>query len=346
MELDKRANIILQHVVEMFIGDAQPVSSGALAKRLKKALDVSPATIRSVMADLEAKGFLHQPHTSAGRVPTEKGFRAYLDHLGEPRLRAGDRSALEASIDSSELADLPESLGQGLAGLSGQVAMVAVPRLLDSRIKEVGLVRHGERRFLAIFVSHGGLVQQKMVEHSFDVDAESLSCAQNFLNEQLQSQTVPELRRRIREVLDGQRSQYDSLRRVALEIVDRALPDPNDTGGFNIIVEGASHLVGQPEFSDLDRLRSLLEAIESRRGLLELLDRVLDGQGVKVLLGSEHHVSDLPSVACVGVPSPGPGGHSGAVTLLGPSRMNYGRLVPLVDYAAHLLGRYWGEIKE
>jgi heat-inducible transcriptional repressor len=341
MELTERANTILRHVVETFIADAQPVSSGSVAKQLRRVLEVSPATIRSVMADLESKGFLHQPHTSAGRVPTEKGFRTYLDHLKEPRLRAGDRSALDASVDQSNLADLPESLGQSLAGLSGQVAVVAVPRLLDSRIKEVAFVRHNDSCFLAIFVSHGGLVQQKMVEHSIDVDAEQLQHAQNFLNEQLEHQTVPELRKRIREVLDGQRSRYDSLRRGALEIIESALPDATGSEDLNIIVEGASHLVGQPEFADLDRLRSLLSAIESRRGLLEILDRVLDSEGVKVMLGSEHHVPELPSVACVGVPSVGPGGHSAAVTLLGPSRMNYDRLVPLVDYAAQLFGRYW-----
>ena len=160
MELDKRATIILQNVVEAFIADAQPVSSGTLAKRLRRVLEVSPATIRSVMVDLEARGFLHQPHTSAGRVPTEKGFRAYLDNLENPRLRARDRSALDATLDPNNLAGLPESLSPSLADLSGQVAVVAVPRLLESRIKEVALVRQGDRRFLAIFVSRGGLVQQ------------------------------------------------------------------------------------------------------------------------------------------------------------------------------------------
>jgi heat-inducible transcriptional repressor len=344
MELEKRPSIILQYVVEAFVAGAQPVSSGAVAKRLRHVLDISPATIRSEMAHLESEGYLHQPHTSAGRVPTEKGFRAYLDHLDQPRLRPGDRSALDATVDTHDPAELPASLGHSLAGLSGQVAVVAVPRLLDARIKEVALVRHSDRRFLVIFVSHGGLVQQKIVEWDTDVDSEQLLCAQNFLNEQLQHHSVPELRRRIREVLDGQRSHYDSLREVALRIVQRALPDPAEAEDLNIIVEGTSHLVGQPEFADLDRLRALLEAIESRRGLLELLDRVLESDEVKVMLGSEHHVPALPRVACVGVPAVSPEGHSAAVTLLGPARMNYGRLVPLVDYAAQLFAHYWARV--
>ncbi|MFC1610176.1 heat-inducible transcriptional repressor HrcA [Myxococcota bacterium] len=343
MELDARSNTILQHVVESFIDDAQPVSSGVVAGRLRD-LNASPATIRSVMADLESLGLLRQPHTSAGRVPTEKGLRAYLDNLVKPRLRRRDRNRLEQAASATHLADFPASLGQSLAGLSGQVAVVAVPRFLGTRFKEVALVRHDTHRFLAIFVSQGGLVQQKMVEVDFDLDNEQLLCAQNFLNEQLETRSVAELRQLIREELEGHRSQVAQLRRVALEIVARVLPGPPTTEDMEVIVEGASHLVGQPEFSDLDRLRGLLGAIEGRKALLELLARILDGYGVQVMLGSEHHVRDLPAVACVGVPMVDPDGHPAAVTLLGPARMDYGRLVPLVDFAAQLFGRYWTKI--
>jgi heat-inducible transcriptional repressor len=337
MELDARSTAILQQVVDGFIREAQPVGSGTIASRLS---DVSPATVRAVMAELEAQGLLHQPHTSAGRIPTEKGMRAYVDSITKPRLRKADRSRLDAAAAGADLTDLPAALGQSLAGLSGQVAVVAVPRFLGSRFSEVGLVRLETRRFLAIFVSHGGVVQQKMVETDFDIDLAQLQLAQNFLNEHLKRQSVSELRDAIRQELDGQRSRYDSLRREALQIGIRTLMAQSDD--LEIIVEGASHLVGQPEFTDFDRLRDLLRAIEERTALLELLEHVLDGFGVQVMLGSEHHVRVLsPEVACVGVPTVGPDGRSAALTLLGPARMDYTRLLPLVDYAAELFGRSW-----
>ena len=133
----------------------------------------------------------------------------------------------------------------------------------------------------------------------------------------------------------------DHLRRQALEIGARALPEPVPEGELELIVEGTSHLVGQPEFADLRQLRSLLEAIEDRHALLQLLQRILDGAGVKVVLGSEHLVRPLEEVACVGSTFHGPAGQPVAVTLLGPARMDYGRLMPLVDYATKLFGRYW-----
>ncbi len=342
MEMDTRSSAILQHIVEHFIADAQPVSSRTVASRLKR-INASPATIRTIMAELENQGLLQQPHTSAGRVPTEQGLRAYLDTL-KPRLRPSDRSQLDAAATTPDVADIPAMLGQSLAGLSGQMAVVAVPRFLGARIKEVGLLKQDERHLRAVFLSHGGLVQQKLVELDFDIDNEQLSHAQNFLNEQLEHCTVAELRQRIKKALDGHRSKIADLKEAGLEIAARVLPEPNAVADFELIVEGASHLVGQPEFADLDRLRDLLQAIEKRQALLELLTQVVDGYGVQVVLGSEHHVLDLPAVACVGVPCTSPDGHTAAVTVLGPSRMDYGRLVPLVNYAATLFDRYWENV--
>jgi heat-inducible transcriptional repressor len=340
MDLDPRSRAILNAVVEAYIDDAQPQSSAAVAQRLHH-LAVSPATIRNVMAELETAGLLHQPHTSSGRVPTDQGLRVYLDGLGDLRLRKSDRARLEATAANVQPQGLPLTLGQSLADLSGQVAVVGVPRFVGTRFKEVALVRYDAHRFVAFFVSPGGLIQQKLVEVEFDVDAEELLQAQNFLNDRLRTHTVNELRTLIQLELEKNRQAVDSLRQQALELGARALPERVQNDELELIVEGASHLVGQPEFANPRQLRALLEAIEDRRALLQLLQRILDSAGVKVVLGSEHNVRPLEDVTCVGSTWHGPAGQPVAVTLLGPARMDYGRLMPLVDHATKLFGRYW-----
>lgn len=340
MQLEPRSRAILNAIVASYIDDAQPVSSATVAERLPH-LSLSSATIRSVMVELEEQGLLQQPHTSAGRIPTELGMRTYLDGLDALKLKRADRAKLEALTAAIAPGALPTTLGQSLADLSGQVAVVGVPRFVGTRFKEVALVRYDAHRFVAFFVSQGGLIQQKLVEMAFEVAAEDLQQAQNFLNDKLQSLTVAELRGLIRMELTQHQVVAENLKREALEIGARVLPEPHGNSQLNLIVEGASHLVGQPEFNDPKHLRALLGALEDRSALLTLLDRIVDGAGVKVVLGSEHQVQGLGDVACVGAALPGPNGETAAVTLLGPVRMDYVRLVPLVDFATKLFGRYW-----
>lgn len=340
MDLDARASAVLHTAVELYIVEAQPVSSAAVARRLR-GRRVSPATVRTVMAELERLRLLDQPHTSAGRVPTELGLRLYVDNLVSPKLRPQDRSQLEATAATSEPDAFPVTLGRRLAGLSGQVALVAVPRFLATPIKEVGLARCEARRFLAFFVSPGGLVQQKIVEVDFDLTPELLTNAQNFLRDRLSSHTFSEVRDQIREELEEQQVTADSLHRQVLEIGERALPEPACGDDLAIYIEGTSHLVGQPDFADVERLREVLETIEERATLLKLLARILDASGVRVILGSEHHLVEVPELACVGGSWHGPSGNRAVVSLLGPARMDYGRLVPMVGFATRLFGRYW-----
>ncbi len=335
MSLDIRAREVLQLVVESYIDEAQPVSSATVSRR-GTGLQLSPATIRNVMVELEEQGLLAQPHPSAGRVPTELGLRTYLDGVMSPKLHPWDRSRLDAATQNGDPTEFPTTLGQSLAGLSGQVAVVAVPRFLGSRFREVGLVRLHAGRFLAYFVSPGGLVQQKLVEVDFDLSETELTWIQNFLNQQLRERTLAEARAFVLRELGKTEALRDTLTRQAFEICERALPRAD----FRLLVEGASHLVEQPEFADVDKLRSVLRAIDDHAALLKLLDRVLDHVGVRVVLGSEHQVSSATELACVGSRWHSATGDSGAVSLIGPQRMDYGRLVPMVRYAMQLFEGY------
>ncbi len=333
MDLSPRDREVLRAVLEIYLETGDAVSSLAVAKRVS-GLKASPATIRNVMADLEHRGLLQQPHTSAGRVPTEGGLRLYLDALLSPKLRPWDRTRLEAAAgdDSS-----PSSLSQGLAGLSGQLTIVAVPSFLGARFREIGLMRVDAGRFAAFFVAPSGVVQQTMVEVDFDLSSEELQRIQNFLNDRLRDRNLEEVRIILRDELADDHDQYDTLRKRAATIGQRVVPQP----GTELYVGGQANLVDQPEFSDHERLKSLLRTIEEKSALLALLQRVVEGPGVKVLLGSDHEVREMLGVAAVGAYSATPSGESAAVTILGPTRMDYGRLVPLVDYASTLLARQW-----
>lgn len=329
---EQRDREVLRAVVELYLESGSPVSSLAVAKRIN-GLKASPATIRHVMVELEEHELLRQPHTSAGRVPTEHGLRIYLDELLHPKLRPWDRTRLEAAAEHYN----PSTLSQGLAGLASQLTIVAVPSFLGARFREIGLMRVDPGRFAAYFVAPNGVVQQTMVEVDFDLSEDDLRRIQNYLNERLRDRSLEDVCAILEDELEDGQLQYDTLRRQALTIGHYVVPRPET----ELYVGGHSHLVCQPEFSDLGRLESLLRTIEEKGALLALLSRIVEGPGVKVLLGSEHEIREMLGLAAVGAWTATPGGRGASVTVLGPTRMDYGRLVPLVDYASTLLARQW-----
>lgn len=347
MQMDRRSNMILQLVVDAYIHNAAPVSSAAVLKRAPR-LDMSPATVRLVMADLEAQGLLKQPHTSSGRVPTERGWRVYVDHLGLPglghdRLRSRDRSRLEAAAQQSDAKTFPNQLGQTLSGLCGQLTVLAVPKFWGSRLREVGLVRCDAQRILAYFVSPNGLVQQKLLHTDFDFTHDELARIQNYLNTKLAHRTLAQVRTLIAsELADASADVGDdsTLKTRALAIGKQLLPDVQ----LDVLIEGASHLLDQPEFADARKVRGVLRTLEEKKALWHLLNCILEQKGVHVVLGSEHGLSKMADVACVGCTWESASGDKTAISLLGPSRMDYGRLVPLLGYASEVFGRFWEQL--
>ncbi len=359
MELDVRKRAVLRVVIEAYIDEAQPVSSAVVARQLellsagrhprdRHHVAWSPATIRNVMAELEAGGYLAQPHTSAGRIPTEKGLRLYLDDLMSPKLRPWDRTRLDEVAAGAAPSTLPNALGQSLAGLSGQVALIVMPSFLGGRFREIGLVRVNPGRFIAFFVSLSGLIQQKLVEVDFDLTPDELMRIQNFLNERLAGRSLDEVRNLIQHELGETRAELDILKQRAYTIGAQAIPQPTPS----LVVEGTAQLVDQPEFADVAKLRNLVHAIEDRAALLALLDKLIEAPATakaeeasaKVVLASEHDMSDMLEVSFVGRSIASPSGEQATVSILGPRRMDYGRLVALVDYASQLLSKYWERI--
>jgi heat-inducible transcriptional repressor len=337
MELTARQNRLLRTVIEAFICSGGPVSSAEVARR-QKSEPLSPATIRTELGQLTRLGLLHQAHHTAGRTPTEEGLRVYLNALINTKMHPWDRTHLDAAVAAAPPEDLPGHIGQCLAGISGEVAVVGVPRFLGTTFREVGLMRCGEGCFIAYFVSPGGRVQQKMVQVDFDLTTEELLRAQNYLNDRLTQRTLPEVRACIERELCTERVRRDRLLRAALTLGLRGLPEPQ----LELVVEGKAQLATKPEFADVNKLRAVLEAIETKAVLLELLDQIIGGADVTIKLASEHRVRGVADLAMVGGSSAmAAGGSSATISLVGPARMDYGRVVPLVRYALVLLERHW-----
>ena len=338
VNLNNRQARILQSVVELYISSATPVSSAAIVESSRD-LGVSAATIRHIMSELEEAGLLKKPHKSAGRMPTEAGLRAYLNQQSAHALHWQDRKTLDScQLTASEL--FPVALAQKITQISGQLTVVALPKFSGTRFKQIGLVRCAPGKLLVWFVSPSGLVQQTMVEDDFGLSNEDLLRTERFLNEKLSNRTLAEVRAIVDHELKSERARYDAFLATAMEIGRQALPPAE----YALYVDGASSLARQPEFANADTLHRLLSAIEERENLLELLDNLLKTQGVQVVLGSEHQVDTIHHLSCVGSPVDTPEPEIPILGVLGPARMDYPRLIPVVGYASELLSNYWNKL--
>jgi heat-inducible transcriptional repressor len=338
VNLSNRKARVLQSVVELYISSAAPVSSAAIVESSRD-LGVSTATIRHIMAELEEAGLLKKPHKSAGRIPTETGLRAYLNQRTAPALHWQDRKTL----DSCPVTDpklFPVALAQKVSQISGQLTVVALPKFSGTRFKKIGLVRCAPGKLLVWFVSPSGLIQQTMVEDDFGLSNDDLLRTERFLNEKLSNRTLAEVRLIVDRELKSERARYDAFLATAMEIGRQALPPAE----YALYVDGASSLAKQPEFANAATLHRLLSAIEERENLLELLDNLLRSQGVQVVLGSEHQVDTIHHLSCVGSLVDTPEPETPILGVLGPARMDYPRLIPVVGYASELLSNYWNKL--
>ena len=340
MDLDSRQIEVLRTIVEAYIATAQPVSSGTVTSKAQK-LGLSSASIRSIMSDLERRGLLSKPHKSSGRVPTQSGLRLYLNFGQARHIRPGDRRILDAFEAKSEPVALAHGLAQQLSALTGQTTVVAVPHLTQSKITEIGLVQCTSQTLICYFVSQNGRVQQTMVDLEEDVGELNLPSIQNYLNHKLAGHNLEQIRSILAQELSSERARYDDIMRAGATIGQRALPPAE----LEVCIEGTSHLAAQPEFADAAMLRKLLAAIEEREVILTLIDELLAHPGVQVVLSSEHSLEGLGELSVVSS-SLGHafGSRSPAIGLLGPARMNYRRLIPMMGYATELLRKHWNEL--
>jgi heat-inducible transcriptional repressor len=336
--LDERRAEILKAIIHEHIVTGDPIGSRTVASAAR--LDLSPATIRSVMAELEEMGLLSQPHTSAGRVPTDAAYRVYVDELvSKPRVAASQAQAIDRALldNRGELPDLLGEASRQLSSLSNQVGLVLAPELERLIVEHVEFVRLDERRVVAILVARSGVVHNRILDVREAWDQQELDRLGRYLSSEFGGRTLPEMRDLLRQSLYEERAAYDRRMAEGLDLGQRAVaPENVDTAVF---VGGASNLLEAPELTDPDVMRGLFKTLEEKKTLIELLSRVLGGQGVQVVIGRENPLADL--ARCSLITSSYRAGEQvlGTVGIVGPIRMQYARAIALVDYLAQVLTR-------
>ena len=336
-DLNERGRIILRAVVDMYLEHAEPVGSRTVAKHTR--LGVSPATIRNVMADLEDVGFLYQPHTSAGRLPTEKGLRFYINHLLEKKGLTDE----EKEVIRSELKGITEDVGHlvkkavdVLARVSGQAALALVSHGTEDELIHIEFVKLRPNKILVISVFNSGLAHTRTVRTRRDVDEERLRRINQYLNDKLRYMDIKEVRDAVvREMMEDKRL-FDHLMEEAL---DKATNPKVNAPEEKVFIGGAVNLLNQPEFKDIARLRHLLQAFEDKKTLIEILEAAVDGDSVTIIIGEKELATLIPGCgAVVASYEEGPG-IKGSLGILGPMRMDYSKIMSLVEYTASELGK-------
>jgi heat-inducible transcriptional repressor len=347
-ELTERQRDILQAILEDYIATAEPVGSRTLTKR-NPTLDLSPATVRNAMADLEELGLLSAPHASAGRTPTAMAFRIYVERLAQRgRISPKERELIQAIApmddDRRDLSQILQDAGRVLSAVSKHAALVLLPSVTDVVFEHIEFVPVRDQAVLAVFVAKSGLIQQQLIEVSFRVDRDELVRMSNYLNSILGGKTLSEVREEILRAMRDERSAADELMLNALTLGERALAQPRERP---IVVEGENTFLDQPEFADIAKLRSILRAFEEKTLLLRLLDaatiRPIDANAAsnsetRVVLGIEGSVKELKDLALV-TTTYSSAGSAGRVAVVGPTRMDYSRVIPLVELAADALSQ-------
>jgi heat-inducible transcriptional repressor len=337
--LDDRAEEILKSVIQAHVLTGEPVGSRALSRGT--GLDLSPATIRNVMSDLEERGLLSQPHASAGRVPTDLAYRIYVDRLmSPPTIDAGHRHAIDEALGHRR-GEIPELLGEAarqLSRVSHHVGVVLVPDMRRVVVERLEFVRLDGHRVVAILVDRAGVVHNRILEVREAIEQSDLDSAGNELSQRFAGRTLTEIREAIARELTEERSAYDRRRARLLELGLDAVAI--DAGASAVLVEGASNLVGAVEFHDLEKTKDLLRALEQKGRLVDLLERVLTGEGVQVVIGHENPVSSLSDLSVVASTYRAGDRVMGTVGIVGPTRMEYARAIALVDHLAHVLTRF------
>lgn len=334
--LNDRAQSLLKTLVERYIRDGQPVGSRTLAQDSR--LDLSPATIRNVMADLEEMGLISAPHTSAGRIPTVQGYRIFVDSLLTVKpLRDTTITRLrhELDIGAENSARLLETASSMLSSITNLAGVVMLPRREAIILRQIEFLQLSGDRVLVILVTSGAQVQNRIIHTQRDYSARELEQAANFLNQEFAGRELAAIRSDILKSIEQARVDMNQIMVTALDVADRVFEqrDPDD-----YILAGQSNLMEYQEMADIDKLRKLFEIFNKKRDILHLLDQSINAEGVQIFIGDESGYAVLDACSVVTSPYKVEDTVVGVLGVIGPTRMAYDRVIPIVDVTAKLVG--------
>jgi heat-inducible transcriptional repressor len=333
--LSERMRRVFEILVEDYILTAEPVGSRTISK--KSNLNLSPATIRNIMSDLEGMGLLYHPHTSSGRVPTESGLRFYVDFvLNIHELSDRERQEIRSKYLSSQTAvmDLFRETSRILSSTSHYLGVVWAPRMGSVVLQHVEFVRLKRHLVLAILVTTTGLVHNRVTPVEEDFSQSELDDLSDYLNGLLTGLTLHQIREKLLEQMATEKNVYDRLLEHALRLGEKAFFSVDET---DVFIDGRTNILGEPEFSNLSMMADLLGAFEQKATMVRLLDQCIEPKGVQIAIGSETQVREIESCSVVTSTYSYKGEVLGALGVIGPRRMNYSKVIPLVGYTANLL---------
>ncbi len=338
--LSERAQQLLRALIESYIRDGQPVGSRVLSR--ESGLSLSSATIRNVMADLEELGFVSSPHTSAGRIPTDKGYRFFVDTL--LHVRPLDNAAVsemrrqfDTNIDSSKA--LVASASQLLSSVTQLAGVVTLPRSQQASITQIEFVGLSENRVLVVLVFNDREVQNRITQLERHFSPDELKRASNFLNEQFRGRTLAQVRQEILRQIKEAHEHMNTLMLDAISVAQQVFaPESKDEDRLEYVIAGETNLMGVAELSSVERLRRLFEAFNEKRDFLHLLDQSLRAEGVQIFIGHESGYQVLDDCSVITAPYGDGESVIGVLGVIGPTRMAYERVIPIVDMTAKLLG--------
>jgi heat-inducible transcriptional repressor len=331
--LDQRSKILLKTLIERYVAEGQPVGSRALSKY--SGLELSPATVRNVMSDLEEMGFIASPHTSAGRVPTPRGYRFFVDSLLTVQpLAEAQIHELEEQLQPNQPQRLISSASQLLSDLTRFASVVVAPRRITPKIRQIEFLSLSEKRILLIIVTAEGDVQNRILFTRRAYSPSELVSAANFLNQNFAGLDFGEIRSRVHDELRQLRADMTELMTAAMEAGNQAVADTS----AQYVITGEMNLLAVEDISsNMSRLRELFALFEQRTGLVQLLDMSNRAEGVQVFIGGESGLAPLDECSVITAPYEVDGRIVGSVCVIGPTRMAYERVIPIVDITAKLL---------
>jgi heat-inducible transcriptional repressor len=336
--LDERDREILRLIIRSYVTSGEPVGSRTLAKSMEWRF--SPATIRNVMSDLEDEGYLAQPHTSAGRIPSEKGYRFYVDHLAESgRLSKSDERYISRMLSESDSPeDVMSRASVVLSTISKNVGIVIAPPMGATVLKHIEFLDLSDGKILVIFVSTSGVVQRKLIRVGERYTQEELDKAGRYLVEKFSGKTLTEIRNDLLRMMQVERSLFDGTLSL-LQTWGESLKEPVAVDG--IYVQGATNIINQPEFADVERMRMLFQMFEEKGRLVKILNECIASnppEGVKIAIGSELGVADMRDFSLITSSYVSSDHTTGFLGIIGPTRMQYERSISIVMYLGRLVG--------
>ena len=335
LEIEKRRKFIMEAVISSYIDTAEPVGSGTIKRRYK--INLSPASIRNVLSDLEREGYLTQPHTSAGRIPTDKGYRYYVNSLTRAReLEEEEREFIEEEYDFNrvEMEEIIEKTSYVLSQITEQAGIILFPSFQSSRFKRIQLVLVAPQVLLVVLVTGAGLIKNKLVRLEEDINQDELDKMARFLNDELKDISLSEVRDHLRKKIKQETGPFFFVSRRAAEIIRIAIARSYP---LRISLDGTSYILDKPEFQDIARTKAIIRLLENKEAIQKLIGRDMSEPNMKVYIGKENrseYLNDCTFISqgyCLGKKV------VGRLGVIGPRRMKYARVMSLVDYISNVV---------